>query len=100
MSIGLSAELSCDDKSTEINPDSKKLQLKYFDQDSYSNITLSGGQWFDLSGKQCLVGKNLETGEINYYSFKVDLSSNQICADTDCGNVDSNSLDVFYSQEQ
>lgn len=101
LSIGLSAEqLSCDDKSTEINPISKKLQLKYFDQDSYNNITLSGGQWFDLSGKQCLVGKNLETGEINYYSFKVDLSSNQICADTACDNCDSNSLDVFYSQQK
>ena len=89
-----------DDKSIEVNTENQKLQLKYFDQDSYNNITLSGGQWFDLSGKQCLVGKNLETGELNYYSFKVDLSANQRCADTRViqdGNYDTQSIDEANS---
>ena len=100
VSAVLSAEV--DDKSIEVNTENQKLQLKYFDQDSYNNITLSGGQWFDLSGKQCLVGKNLETGEINYYNFKVDLSSNQICADTRVrqdGNYATQSIDEAYSTE-
>ena len=100
VSAVLSAEV--DDKSIEVNTENQKLQLKYFDQDSYNNITLSGGQWFDLSGKQCLVGKNLETGEINYYNFKVDLSANQICADTEVrqdGSYATQSIDEAYSQQ-
>ena len=100
VSAVLSAEV--DDKSIEVNTENQKLQLKYFDQDSYNNITLSGGQWFDLSGKQCLVGKNLETGELNYYSFKVDLSANQLCVDTRViqdGNYDTQSIDEAYSQQ-
>ena len=100
VSAVLSAEV--DDKSIEVNTVNQKLQLKYFDQDSYNNITLSGGQWFDLSGKQCLVGKNLETGEINYYNFKVDLSANQLCVDTRViqdGNYATQSIDEAYSQQ-
>lgn len=100
VSAVLSAEV--DDKSIEVNAENQKLQLKYFDQNNYNNITLSGGQWFDLSGKQCLVGKNLETGEINYYNFKVDLSANQICVDTEVrqdGNYATQSIDEDYSTE-
>ena len=100
VSAVLSAEV--DDKSIEVNAENKKFQLKYFDQDSYNNITLSGGQWFDLNGTQCLVGKNLQTGEINYYTFKVDLSANQLCADTRViqdGNYDTQSIDEAYSQQ-
>ena len=100
VSAVLSAEV--DDKSIEVNTENQKLQLKYFDQDSYNNITLSGGQWFDLSGKQCLVGKNLETGEINYYNFKVDLSANKLCVDTRViqdSVYATQSIDEAYSQQ-